>query len=135
MSTKQQQQASFAIPSPKTQNPNQPPSARLRLRSPPPGAASHPPATMMQWWWTGVYGAIKRKKLERAVAAAPMFNNVALVVGSTGIVGAALVDILPSPDTPAGPWKVYTLSHRPLPPWSAAAPSPAVAHLHLDLSC
>ncbi|KAK3132946.1 hypothetical protein QOZ80_6AG0529910 [Eleusine coracana subsp. coracana] len=89
---------------------------------------------MMRWWWTGVYGAIKRKKLERAMAAAPAFNNVALVVGSTGIVGAALLDILPSPDTPAGPWKVYALSRRPLPPWSAAAPSPAVAHLHLDLS-
>ncbi|GJN37039.1 hypothetical protein PR202_gb25959 [Eleusine coracana subsp. coracana] len=58
----------------------------------------------------------------------------ALVVGSTGIVGAALVDILPSPDTPAGPWKVYALSRCPLLPWSTAAPSPAAAHLHLDLS-
>jgi len=82
----------------------------------------------MSWWWAGV----KKSQDERALAASS-FQSVALVVGSTGIVGTSLVDILPRQDTPGGPWKVYAVSRRPLPPWSPP-PSPAVTHLHLDLA-
>nr|CAB3500431.1 unnamed protein product [Digitaria exilis] len=60
---------------------------------------------------------------------------VALVVGSTGIVGTSLVDILPLPDTPGGPWKVYALSRRPLPPWSSPPPSSSsVTRIQADLT-
>ncbi|XP_037416527.1 (S)-8-oxocitronellyl enol synthase ISY1-like [Triticum dicoccoides] len=90
---------------------------------------------MLKWWWVGAFGAFMKRRSGRARAAAPPPENVALVVGSTllDIVGAALLDILPLPDTPGGPWKVYALSRRPLPPWSAALP-PAVFHHHLDLA-
>ncbi|CAN6306195.1 unnamed protein product [Urochloa humidicola] len=87
----------------------------------------------MSWWWTGAIGAVKKRQDEQAAAAEPAYQSVALVVGSTGIVGTSLLDILPLADTPGGPWKVYALSRRPLPPWSPP-PSPAVTHLHLDLA-
>ncbi|KAL5219687.1 hypothetical protein ABZP36_020371 [Zizania latifolia] len=87
----------------------------------------------MSWWWAGAIGAVKKRQDENAAAAGPTFQSVALVVGSTGIVGTSLLDILPLQDTPGGPWKVYALSRRPLPPWSPQ-PSPAVTHLHLDLA-
>ncbi|CAL4940093.1 unnamed protein product [Urochloa decumbens] len=89
---------------------------------------------MMRWCWTGVYGAIERRPAAAASAAATAPQSVALVVGSMGVVGAALLDILPGQDTPGGPWKVYALSRGPLPPWSSPPPSPAVTHLHLDLA-
>ena len=102
---------------------------------------------MMRWCWTGAYGAIERRHIvshAAAEAAATASQKVALVVGSTGVVGAALLDILPSPDTPAGPWKVYALSRGRLPPWSAPAGAPSssnpnpntnpVVHLHVDLA-
>ncbi|PUZ44225.1 hypothetical protein GQ55_8G072700 [Panicum hallii var. hallii] len=86
----------------------------------------------MSWWWRGA--PLKREDEQVAAAAEPSpFQSVALVVGSTGIVGTSLVDILPLPDTPGGPWKVYALSRRPLPPWSPPPPS-SVTHLHLDLA-
>ncbi|KAJ1296638.1 hypothetical protein BS78_01G317500 [Paspalum vaginatum] len=87
----------------------------------------------MSWWWTGAIGAVKKRQDEQAAAAEPVYQSVALVVGSTGIVGTSLLDILPLSDTPGGPWKVYAVSRRALPPWSPA-PSPAVTHLHLDLA-
>ncbi|KAJ1296637.1 hypothetical protein BS78_01G317400 [Paspalum vaginatum] len=80
----------------------------------------------------------RERAAAEAASKARAFKSVALVVGSTGIVGAALVEILPVPGVPAGPWKVYALSRRPLPPWSAAAASSssdpdAVVHLQVDL--
>jgi nucleoside-diphosphate-sugar epimerase len=87
----------------------------------------------MSWWWAGAIGAVKKRQDENAAAAEPSFQSVALVVGSTGIVGTSLLDILPLQDTPGGPWKVYALSRRPLPPWSPPS-SPAITHLHLDLA-
>ncbi|KAF0897002.1 hypothetical protein E2562_031306 [Oryza meyeriana var. granulata] len=87
----------------------------------------------MSWWWAGAIGAVRKRHDEHAANAEQPFQSVALVVGSTGIVGTSLVDILPLPDTPGGPWKVYALSRRPLPPWSPP-PSPAVTHLSLDLA-
>ncbi|CAM6099256.1 unnamed protein product [Calypogeia fissa] len=44
-------------------------------------------------------------------------QNVALVVGSTGITGEALVELLTKPDTAGGPWKVYGIARRPKPEW------------------
>nr|CAB3495539.1 unnamed protein product [Digitaria exilis] len=60
------------------------------------------------WWWTGAIGAAWKRQDDHAAAAASRraaFQSVALVVGSTGIVGTSLVDIHPLPDTPGGPWK------------------------------
>ncbi|WJX41452.1 Delta(4)-3-oxosteroid 5beta-reductase [Trifolium repens] len=52
----------------------------------------------MSWWWSGAIGAAK-KKLEEDEAPRS-FQNVALVVGVTGIVGNSLAEILPLADTP-----------------------------------
>jgi nucleoside-diphosphate-sugar epimerase len=86
------------------------------------------------WWWAG---AARKRADDRAAPAVSQsqqdFQSVALVVGATGIVGASLVDILPLPDTPGGPWKVYALSRRPLPPWWPP-PSPSVTHIQVDLT-
>ncbi|KAL5706945.1 Delta(4)-3-oxosteroid 5beta-reductase [Ranunculus cassubicifolius] len=41
------------------------------------------------------------------------YQSVALVIGITGIVGNSLAEILPLPDTPGGPWKVYGVARRP----------------------
>lgn len=46
------------------------------------------------------------------------YESVGLVIGATGIVGNSLVDILPLPDTPGGPWKVYAVARRPRPTWN-----------------
>ncbi|XP_047086747.1 (S)-8-oxocitronellyl enol synthase ISY1-like [Lolium rigidum] len=86
------------------------------------------------WWWArATGGAVTKRQDENAAAVDPSFKSVALVIGSTGIVGTSLVDILPRHDTPGGPWKVYAVSRRPLPRWSRP-PSPAVTYLHLDLA-
>ncbi|KAG2556771.1 hypothetical protein PVAP13_8NG149500 [Panicum virgatum] len=85
--------------------------------------------SMSWWWWRGA--ALKSE--DEQVAERSPFQSVALVVDSTGIVGTSLVDMLPLPDTPGGPWKVYALSRRPLPPWSPP-PRASVTHLHLDLA-
>ncbi|CAN6312260.1 unnamed protein product [Urochloa humidicola] len=94
----------------------------------------------MSWWWAGAIGAAWNKRRDdhaHAAASEQAFQSVALVVGSTGIVGASLVDILPLPDTPGGPWKVYALSRRPPPPWHVHPPSSSssvVTHIHVDLT-
>ncbi|CAL4915036.1 unnamed protein product [Urochloa decumbens] len=90
----------------------------------------------MSWWWAGAIGAARKRRDDDPAAASDSqqaFQSVALVVGSTGIVGASLIDILPLPDTPGGPWKVYALSRRPLPPWYPPSSS-AVTHIHADLT-
>ncbi|CAL4931708.1 unnamed protein product [Urochloa decumbens] len=90
----------------------------------------------MSWWWAGAIGAARKRRDDDPTAASDSeqaFQSVALVVGSTGIVGTSLVDILPLPDTPGGPWKVYALSRRPLPPWSPPSSS-AVTRIHADLT-
>lgn len=45
------------------------------------------------------------------------FQNVALIVGVTGISGNSLADILQLPTTPGGRWKVYGVARRPRPQW------------------
>ena len=84
------------------------------------------PPMSMSWWWAGAIGAARKCHDGGGGEQQPPFRSVALVVGSTGIVGTSLVDILPLPDTPGGPRKVYAVSRRPLPPWSPP-PSPAVS--------
>ncbi|KAH9752739.1 3-oxo-Delta(4,5)-steroid 5-beta-reductase [Citrus sinensis] len=59
------------------------------------------------------------------------YQSVGLVVGVTGIVGNSLAEILPRPDTPGGPWKVYGVARRPRPNWNAAYP---VEYLQCDVS-
>uniref|UniRef100_N1QZN7 Uncharacterized protein n=1 Tax=Aegilops tauschii TaxID=37682 RepID=N1QZN7_AEGTA len=61
--------------------------------------------TAGSWWWAGAVSAARRRQDDSAAAAKPAFQSVALVVGSTGIVGTSLLDILPRNDTPGGPWK------------------------------
>jgi Delta4-3-oxosteroid 5beta-reductase len=87
----------------------------------------------LSWWWTRSVGAVRERKDELAAVPEHSFQSVALVVGSTGIVGASLVDIIPRADTPGGPWKVYALSRRPPPPWSLPSSS-SLTHIHVDLT-
>ncbi|CAN6294632.1 unnamed protein product [Urochloa humidicola] len=88
----------------------------------------------MSWWWAGAIGAARKRQDDHtADSEHEAFKNVALVVGSTGIVGASLVDILPLADTPGGPWKVYALSRRPTPPWHPPSSS-SVTHVQADLT-
>ncbi|KMZ67116.1 Progesterone 5-beta-reductase [Zostera marina] len=75
----------------------------------------------MSWWWAGAIGAAKKKvdDDEAETERIPIrYESVGLVIGATGIVGNSLVDILPLPDTPGGPWKVYAVARRPRPTWN-----------------
>jgi len=49
-------------------------------------------------------------------------QRVALVIGVTGIVGNSLAEILPIPDIPGGPWKIYGVARRSKPDWSPDTP-------------
>ncbi|KAL8097249.1 (S)-8-oxocitronellyl enol synthase ISY1-like [Apium graveolens] len=71
----------------------------------------------MSWWSSAAVGVAR--------------ESVALVVGITGIVGNSLAEILPLPDTPGGPWKVYGVARRPRPPWDANHP---VEYIQCDIS-
>ncbi|KAH9310595.1 hypothetical protein KI387_025630, partial [Taxus chinensis] len=76
----------------------------------------------MSWysWWTGSIGA-KGRKFEQNVDGSDVKSEkqrVALVIGVTGIVGNSLAELLPSSDTPGGPWKVYGVARRTKPDWS-----------------
>ncbi|KAK1358976.1 Progesterone 5-beta-reductase [Heracleum sosnowskyi] len=83
----------------------------------------------MSWWWSGAVGAA-RKTLNQEHG--PLsYQSVALVVGITGIVGNSLAEILPLPDTPGGPWKVYGVARRPRPSWHANNP---VEYIQCDIS-
>jgi nucleoside-diphosphate-sugar epimerase len=59
------------------------------------------------------------------------FQNVALIIGVTGIVGNSLAEILPLKDTPGGPWKVYGVGRRPQPTWNADNP---IHYIQCDVS-
>ncbi|KAI9200650.1 hypothetical protein LWI28_011190 [Acer negundo] len=71
----------------------------------------------MSWWWAGAIGAAKKKFEEDEQPR--NYESVALIVGVTGIVGNSLAEILPLPDTPGGPWKVYGVARRPRPTWNS----------------
>jgi nucleoside-diphosphate-sugar epimerase len=58
-------------------------------------------------------------------------ENVALVVGVTGIVGNSLAEILPLADTPGGRWKVYGVARRPRPSWNADHP---IEYIQCDIT-
>ncbi|KAK1393173.1 Progesterone 5-beta-reductase [Heracleum sosnowskyi] len=85
---------------------------------------------MSSWsWYSGALGAA-RKPLNQENG--PLsYQSVALVVGITGIVGNSLAEILPRPDTPGGPWKVYGVARRPRPQWDANHP---VEYIQCDIS-
>ncbi|KAK8958021.1 hypothetical protein KSP39_PZI000817 [Platanthera zijinensis] len=55
-----------------------------------------------------MYPTIRKKIDEESSSngASGKYPSVGLVIGATGIVGMSLVEILPLPDTPEGPWKV-----------------------------
>lgn len=75
---------------------------------------------------------IFQKKLEGVDASSSRgHQGVALVVGVTGIVGNSLAEILPLPDTPGGPWKVYGVARRPRPNWNVDHP---VDYIQCDVS-
>ncbi|KAI4334811.1 hypothetical protein L6164_013519 [Bauhinia variegata] len=74
----------------------------------------------MNWWWVRSVGAAKEKFKEDETPQS--FNSVGLIVGVTGIVGNSLAEILPSAETPGGPWKVYGVARRPQPNWNANHP-------------
>ncbi|PQP93536.1 hypothetical protein Pyn_27091 [Prunus yedoensis var. nudiflora] len=85
----------------------------------------------MSWWWAGDVADV-RKKYQGADTSAPQGQrNVGLVIGVTGIVGNSLAEILPRPDTPGGPWKVYGVARRPRPNWNADHP---VDYIQCDIS-
>ncbi|KAF4382356.1 hypothetical protein G4B88_011308 [Cannabis sativa] len=69
---------------------------------------------MVNWWWERATRDAKKRVNN--------YQNVALVVGVTGIVGNSLAEILPLSDTPGGPWKVYGVARRPQPTWNADHP-------------
>ncbi|CAL1395911.1 unnamed protein product [Linum trigynum] len=73
----------------------------------------------MSWWWAGAIGVTRKKSDVDAAAPRTNYQSVALIVGVTGIVGNSLAEILPLPDTPGGPWKVYGVARRPRTAWSA----------------
>ncbi|KAL8097239.1 hypothetical protein AgCh_030385 [Apium graveolens] len=83
----------------------------------------------MSWWWSGAVGAARRPLNQENVPLT--YQSVALVVGITGIVGNSLAEILPLPDTPGGPWKVYGVARRPRPQWNANHP---VEYIQCDIS-
>jgi len=59
------------------------------------------------------------------------FQNVALIIGVTGIVGNSLAEILPLKDTPGGLWKVYGVARRPRLMWNVDNP---VHYIQCDVS-
>lgn len=83
----------------------------------------------MSWWWAGAIGAAKKKLDEEEPPRS--FGNVGLLIGVTGIVGNSLAEILPLPDTPGGPWKVYGVARRPRPAWNADHP---IEYIQCDVS-
>jgi nucleoside-diphosphate-sugar epimerase len=60
-----------------------------------------------------------QKKYDDEEAPSGSYQSVGLVIGVTGIVGNSLAEILPLPNTPGGPWKVYGVARRPRPKWSS----------------
>nr|A0A1C9CX56.1 RecName: Full=(S)-8-oxocitronellyl enol synthase CYC1; AltName: Full=Cyclase 1; AltName: Full=Iridoid synthase; Short=ISY [Camptotheca acuminata]AON76722.1 iridoid synthase [Camptotheca acuminata] len=73
----------------------------------------------MSWWWARSLGAQKEFKENGALTS---YQSVGLIIGVTGIVGNSLAEILPLPDTPGGPWKVYGVARRPRPAWNTDHP-------------
>ncbi|KAF5468141.1 hypothetical protein F2P56_012318 [Juglans regia] len=87
---------------------------------------------MITWLWARAVGATKKiNEAEEAVLPPGSYQSVGLVIGVTGIVGNSLAEILPLPDTPGGPWKVYGVARRPRPKWNAKHP---VHYIQCDVS-
>ncbi|XP_074269464.1 (S)-8-oxocitronellyl enol synthase ISY1-like isoform X2 [Silene latifolia] len=69
----------------------------------------------MDWWWRGAAGAIKHRQETGDFPS--KYQNVALIVGVTGMSGNSLADMLQLAGTPGGRWKVYGVACRPQPEW------------------
>lgn len=78
-----------------------------------------------------LYFLFVRVQITKLEEAPRSFQNVALVIGVTGIVGNSLAEILPLRDTPGGPWKVYGVARRTRPAWNADHP---VHYIQCDVS-
>ncbi|XP_042494241.1 (S)-8-oxocitronellyl enol synthase ISY1 [Macadamia integrifolia] len=85
----------------------------------------------MSWWWAGAIGAAKKKLDGDEGPPKERHESVGLIIGVTGIVGNSLAEILPLPDTPGGPWKVYGVARRPRPSWNADHP---IEYIQCDIS-
>ncbi|KAK8943412.1 3-oxo-Delta(4,5)-steroid 5-beta-reductase [Platanthera guangdongensis] len=99
--------------------------------------STYPPPTNMSWWWSGAIGAVRKKIDDESSSngASGKYPSVGLVIGATGIVGMSLVEILPLPDTPGGPWKVYAVSRRPRVSWiPSSSDGFAVENIYCDVS-
>ncbi|KAK9097237.1 hypothetical protein Sjap_022734 [Stephania japonica] len=89
---------------------------------------------IMNWWKSGAIGVPKlaQQKFELGQQGPSEHqSSVGLVIGVTGIVGTSLAEILPLPDTPGGPWKVYGIARRPRPAWHSDHP---VEYIQCDVS-
>ncbi|XP_059629723.1 (S)-8-oxocitronellyl enol synthase CYC1-like [Cornus florida] len=82
----------------------------------------------MSWWWLRSVGAQKKTLDEDEDPKS--YQSVGLIIGVTGIVGNSLAEILPLPNTPGGPWKVYGVARRPC-PWKANCP---LQYIQCDVS-
>ncbi|CAH9054409.1 unnamed protein product [Cuscuta epithymum] len=69
-----------------------------------------------------------------AVRAPPKHQNVALIIGVTGIVGASLAETLPRSNTPGGPWKVYGVARRPIRSWNTTDHHPPIEFVQCDIT-
>lgn len=83
----------------------------------------------MSWWWSRAIAGAKNKIEEDDVQ--QNYQNVALIIGVTGIVGNSLAEILPRANTPGGPWKVYGVARRPRPLWNVDHP---IEYIQCDIS-
>ncbi|KAL2318480.1 hypothetical protein Fmac_032356 [Flemingia macrophylla] len=86
----------------------------------------------MSWWWERATGTEKSTKEEEAEDPRS-FQNVALIIGVTGIVGNSLAEILPLRNTPGAPWKVYGVARRTRPTWNANHPH-QLNYIQCDIS-
>ncbi|XP_003589112.2 (S)-8-oxocitronellyl enol synthase ISY1 [Medicago truncatula] len=84
----------------------------------------------MNWWLARATGD-HPGKITKFKEAPRNVQNVALIIGVTGIVGNSLAEILPLKDTPVGPWKVYGVARRPRPMWNVDNP---VHYIQCDVS-
>ncbi|XP_052118842.1 (S)-8-oxocitronellyl enol synthase ISY1 isoform X4 [Arachis duranensis] len=85
----------------------------------------------MSWWWERSTGAAAKNISNEIDESSQNLQNVALIIGVTGIVGNSLAEILSLQNTPGGPWKVYGVARRNRPAWNTNHP---VHYVQCDIS-
>ncbi|KAL4372429.1 hypothetical protein HN51_017564 [Arachis hypogaea] len=85
----------------------------------------------MSWWWERSTGAAAKNISNEIDESSQNSQNVALIIGVTGIVGNSLAEILSLQNTPGGPWKVYGVARRDRPAWNTNHP---VHYVQCDIS-